>query len=88
MPTTINYWNRRELITVSSVRELLDAKERLYNAGIACRIKPMGRALFRFDYRSEMPTCDVDKSYHYVIFVMRSDYEHALCVMNLRFGRD
>lgn len=79
-------FNRRELITVFTMDQCQRAREALDQAGIPHRVKARSRvspSVFNMGVREHtgMAFQSQDNQYQYVIYVKRSDWDHARHVM-------
>ena len=70
----ITIFNRKELLTVVSMRRMFRVKEALSTAGISSYTKTKGIAGFAGDRRHGVPSIDQDTAYTYTIYVHKDDY--------------
>ena len=73
----LSLFNRRELITVLSQKQLDRVQTALHDAGIINRVKFSNGARAAGHGRRSMIGINVDAMYIYKIYVNKEDYDHA-----------
>ena len=77
----LTIFNRKELITVSSMQKLFRIREALANAGIASQTRTHGILGAAANRSRGMPGLNHDAAYTYTVYVHREDYHRAVEAM-------
>ena len=83
MPEMLSLFNRRELITVMSQKQLGRVQAALHDAGIINRVKFSNGARAAGHGRRSMVGMNVDAMYIYKVYVSKEDYGHAKAAVQL-----
>ena len=70
--------NRKELITIASMRKLFRIREALAEAGISSHTKTHGILSGTANRSRGLPGLNQDAAYTYTIYVHRDDYHRAV----------
>ena len=73
----ITIFNRKELLTVVSMKRMFRVKEALSAADISSYTKTKEIAGFAGNRRHGLPFIDQDTAYTYTVYVHKDDYERA-----------